>query len=149
MDKKLKFEDETIWLDGEIIGGYSYKDKNSSFRPTKQKVWWGYIREHDCQSEDFIFYATNIHALKSRIAKYLENKKNGVKDLPQINEQLTRIIKDAHKYAGEKYGYYTKKCQEYLEKFYNRLNLIEEFKKRGYWTTNDQIIERKFYDLFI
>ena len=144
---KLIFEDETIWLDGEIIGGYSYKDENSGFEPTKEKVWWGYIREHELQCDDYTFYAKSVSELKSRIAKYLKNKEAGIKDLPQITEQISRIINSATKYAGEKFGYYTKKSSEYLENVHKRLNLVEEFKKRGFWWYGEQIVPRWYYEI--
>ena len=144
---KLIFEDETIWLDGDIIGGYSWKDENSDFQPTKEKLWWGYVREHEYSCDDFIFWAKSVPELKARIAKYLENKKNGVKDLPQISEQISRIIRSTQEYAGKKFGYYTRAAQEYCDKSLRRLNLIEEFKKRGYWMRGGEIIERKFYEL--
>ena len=143
--KNLQFKDETIYLDGEIIGIYSYRDENSRFMPSKKKVYWATIFEHEYQSDDFIWWAWNVQELKSRVREYLKNRENGVKDLPQISAQIERIISSAWEYTGEKYGYYTQRQTEAYKKMTARLNLVQEVKKRGYSFVGWELVPTDIY----
>lgn len=136
--EKLRFQDGYIYLGDEYIGLYDYKDEKSSFQPSKKKVWWATIFEHEFQSDDFKWYDRNLNSLKSRVRKYLENKENKIKDLPQISDQIKRIILGVHetaakKFANEFLGYYSAKSGEWIANKLKRLNLLEELKNRGYW----------------
>jgi len=149
--KEIKFNDETIWMNGEVIGIYSWRDENSRFMPSKRKVFWAVVFEHESQSDDFIWWAFSIPELKSRVRKYLENKEKGVKDLPQISEQIERIFADAWEFTGEKYGYYTKTQNEEFLKLTSRLHLPEELKKRGYSISHNfsgyQLVPTEIYNI--
>lgn len=143
--EKLQFKDEYIFQGEEIIGIYSYRDENSSFWPTKQKVFWATIFEHESQSDDFIWWAFSVAELKSKVRKYLLNRENGVKDLPQISEQIDRIISSAWEFTGAQYGYYTAKQSDAFKKITSRLNLVEEVKKRGFAFYGKQLVPAEIY----
>lgn len=151
MAKKIRFEDEEIRLyeNGEYteyLGSYSFRDENS-WMPTKQKLFWASIREHESQSDDYVFWEKSIPALRARVVKYLKNRENGVKDLPQISEQIERMIKTACEIAYKRYDYHTPAAAYEMARVL-RFNLVDELKKRGWWMTNGyQLIKREIYDL--
>jgi len=151
MEKKIKFENENIWLyeNGQItdcIGVYSFRDQNSKIWPTKTKLYWASIFEHEHQSDDFTFWAKSIQELRAKIVRYLQNKQAGVKDLPQISEQLVRMNTTAWEIAYSRYGYGTAKASNEMARAF-RINLVSELKKRGFWMLGKELIEREIYDL--
>lgn len=149
--ENIRFENGDIFLGEEYIGLYDYKDENSDFNPSKEKIWLATIFEHEFQSDDFKWYDKNLLALKSRVRKYLENKEKGIKDLPQISDQIKRIIRDVHdqaerKFANEVLGYYSAKSGEWIAWKLKRLNLLENLKSRGYWMHNGyQLVPMDIY----
>lgn len=151
MEKKIKFEDENIWLcengqNTEIIGVYSFRDENSPFWPTKTKLYWASLFEHESQKDDFTFWAKSVQQLRAKIVNYLRNKQAGIKDLPQISEQLVRMNNTAWEIAYSRYGYYTAKASNEMARAF-RINLVSELKKRGFWMLGKELIEREIYDL--
>lgn len=151
MEKKIKFENENIWLyeNGQItdcIGVYSFRDQNS-WMPTKQKMYWASIKEHENGSDDFVFWEKSVPALRARVIKYLKNRENGIKDLPQISEQIKRMLHTAWEIAYRRYGYGTTAASNEMARVL-RINLADELKKRGYWMINGyQLIKREIYNL--
>lgn len=151
--EKLRFENGDIFLGEEYIGLYDYKDENSDFNPSKEKIWWATIFEHEFQSDDFKWYDKNLLALKSRVRKYLENREKGIKDLPQISDQIKRIVLGVHetaarKFANEFLGYYSAKSGEWIAKTLKRLNLLENLKSRGYWLHDGyKLVPRDIYEI--
>lgn len=152
MEKKIKFENEDIWLyengkKTEYIGCYSFRDENSSFLPTKTKLYWASLFEHERQCDDFVWWAKTPQALRARVLKYIDNREKGIKDLPQISEQLARMNQTAWEIAYSRYGYCTAKASNEMARAF-RINLAEELKKRGFWLINGgQLVEREIYEL--
>ena len=83
----------------------------------------------------------------------MENKEKGIKDLPQISDQIKRIILGVHetaakKFANEFLGYYSAKSGEWISKQLKRLNLLQELKNRGYWLHDGyKLIPRDIYEI--
>lgn len=151
MEKKIKFENEDIWQyengqKTDYIGCYSFRDENSPLK-SKTKLYWAALFEHESQSEDFVWWAKTPQALRARVLKYIDNREKGIKDLPQISEQIARMIKTAWEIAYSRYGYGTAKASDEFARAL-RINLAEELKKRGFWMHNGyQLVEREIYDL--
>ena len=151
MEKEIKFDNECIWLcengqETEMIGVYSFRDENSPIWPTKTKLYWASLFEHERQCDDFTFWAKSVQELRAKIVRYLRNKRAGIKDLPQISEQLVRMNQTAWEIASLRYGLYTKKASDEMARVF-RINLADELKKRGYWMVGKELVEREIYDL--
>lgn len=151
MEKEIKFDDECIWQcengqTTEMIGVYSFRDENSPIWPTKTKLYWASLFEHERQCDDFTFWAKSVQELRAKIVRYLRNRQAGIKDLPQISEQLVRMNTTAWEIAYSRYGYGTAKASNEMARVF-RINLVEELKKRGFWMVGKELVEREIYEL--